>query len=53
MHTVLHFIAKTLWYIPWGIGMATIIALIGKAFSGKWKHDYPLDDEEENEYEDE
>ena len=49
MHTVLHFIGKVLWYIPWGIGMATIIAVIGNSF----KHDDSNEYEEDNDYEDE
>ena len=47
---ILEFIKKFLWYVPWGIGIATIIAVVGNFF----KKDSDNDDIVEGEdYEDE
>lgn len=46
---ILEFIKKFLWYVPWGIGIATIIAVIGNCF----KKDNNDDIEDDEDYEDE
>lgn len=49
MHVILHFIGKVLWWIPWGVGMAAIIAVIGNSFNSKDEEDNSEDDDYEDE----
>lgn len=50
---ILEFIKKFLWYVPWGIGMATIFAVIGNAFHKKDNSNDDNDYVEDDYYEDE
>ena len=51
---ILEFIKKFLWYVPWGIGMATIFAVIaGVAFKKKSDDINDNDYVEDDGYEDE
>lgn len=43
---ILEFIKKFLWYVPWGIGIATIFTVVTGIGLAKKNHDYSNDDDD-------